>query len=130
MEYQEKNSMNRELLEKETAEKDAEKKLNDLEYLIKENGILSYNPTCIRKKSNWSKSSRIYKFDEPEFNPEIFLKDMPDNSPKLNALMKKIEELDKEDKRKHGKFFKHFIFSDLKSRTYGAKQIASAFIAK
>jgi len=121
---------NKELLKNEALQKESEKKLDDLENLIKENGILSYNPTCVRKKSNWSKSDKIYRFDNPEFNPKIFLKDMPDYSPKLNSLMYKIEELDKEDKKKHGKLFKHFIFSDLKSSAYGAKMIASAFIAK
>jgi len=132
MEYPEnnENSPNQELLKNEIAQKEVEEKLDDLENLIKENAILGYNPTCVRKKSNWSKSSQIYRFDNPEFNPEIFLKDMPDYSPKLNSLMNKIEELDKEDKRKHGKLFKHFIFSDLKSSVYGAKMIASAFVAK
>ena len=132
MEYPEnnENSPSQELLKNEIAQKEVEEKLDDLENLIKENAILGYNPTCVRKKSNWSKSSQIYRFDNPEFNPEIFLKDMPDYSPKLNSLMHKIEELDKEDKRKHGKLFKHFIFSDLKSSAYGAKMIASAFVAK
>lgn len=132
MEYPEnnENSPNQEILKNEIAQKEVEEKLDDLENLIKENAILGYNPTCVRKKSNWSKSSQIYRFDNPEFNPEIFLKDMPDYSPKLNSLMHKIEELDKEDKRKHGKLFKHFIFSDLKSSAYGAKMIASAFVAK
>uniref|UniRef100_A0A6C0HSI7 Helicase ATP-binding domain-containing protein n=1 Tax=viral metagenome TaxID=1070528 RepID=A0A6C0HSI7_9ZZZZ len=132
MEYPEnnENSPNQELLKNEIAQKEVEEKLDDLENLIKENAILGYNANCVRKKSNWSKSSQIYRFDNPEFNPEIFLKDMPDYSPKLNSLMHKIEQLDKEDKRKHGKLFKHFIFSDLKSSAYGAKMIASAFIAK
>jgi hypothetical protein len=132
MEYPEnnENSPNQELLKNEIAQKEVEEKLDDLENLIKENAILGYNPTCVRKKSNWSKSSQIYRFDNPDFNPEIFLKDMPDYSPKLNSLMHKIEQLDKEDKRKHGKLFKHFIFSDLKSSAYGAKMIASAFVAK
>ena len=109
---------------------EAEEKKNDLEELITDNGILSYNPQCVRKKSNWSKTSNIYKFDNESFEPETFLKDMPDYSPKLNALMKNIEQLDKKDMREQGKLFKHFIFSDLKSSSYGAKLIASAFIAK
>jgi hypothetical protein len=109
---------------------EAEKKLRDLEELITENGILSYNAQCVRKKSNWSKSSPIFKFDDESFEPQTFLNNMPDYSPKLNALMKNIEELDKKDMRESGKLFKHFIFSDLKSSSYGAKLIASAFIAK
>ena len=55
---------------------------------------------------------------------------MSESSPKLDALMKNIEKLDREDMKTHKKLFKHFIFSDLKSSTYGAKVIASAFLAK
>jgi len=116
--------------EKEKALKESEDKADNLEKLITENGILSYNPTCVRKRSNWGLGSPIYKFDDERFQPETFLKDMPDSSPKLDALMKNIEKLDRQDKQKYGKLFKHFIFSDLKSSTYGAKLIASAFMAK
>jgi hypothetical protein len=104
--------------------------IGDLENLIKENSILSFDPECVRKKSNWSKSSNQYKFDNLSFEPETLLKDIPTHSPKLEALLKKIDELDKADKKKHGKLFKHFIFSDLKSNTYGTKLLAAAFMAK
>jgi len=110
-----------------------EKKVSKSESLAKvleTQSIVSYNAQCVRKKSNWSKSSKIYKFDEQIFEPETLLKDIPDNSPKLDSLLKKIEELDRKDMKEHGKLFKHFIFSDLKSTTYGAKVIASALIAK
>ena len=115
--------------EKEKALKESEDKADNLEKLITENGILSYNPSCIRKRSNWGQGSPIYKFDDERFQPQTFLKDMPDSSPKLDALIKNIEKLDQQDKQKYGKLFKHFIFSDLKSSTYGAKVIASAFMA-
>jgi hypothetical protein len=123
-------SEEQQLKEKEKTGIESEKKLESLEKLILENGILSYNPTCVRKKSNWSQSANVYKFDNEAFDPQMFLKDMPEYSPKLNALMKKIAELDHHDKRTTGKLYKHFIFSDLKSGTYGAKMIASAFLAK
>ena len=102
----------------------------NLEKIIENDAILSFNSSCVRKKSNWSKASKKYKFDTPQFSPEILLNDIPNNSPKLNVLLKKIEQLDKHDMKKHGKLFKHFIFSDLKSSTYGAKLLASALIAK
>ena len=114
----------------EKALQESEEKMESLEKLITENGILSYNPTCVRKRSNWSQGSNVYKFDNENFDPKIFLNDMPDSSPKLNALMQKITELDRKDMRTSGKLYKHFIFSDLKSSTYGAKMIASAFFAK
>jgi hypothetical protein len=118
------------LEEKDSVLKESEDKADNLEKLITENGILSYNPSCIRKRSNWGQGSPIYKFDDERFQPQTFLKDMPDSSPKLDALMKNIEKLDRQDMQKYGKIFKHFIFSDLKSSTYGAKLIASAFMAK
>ena len=106
------------------------KGLSDLEKTIEKQSIVSFDPTCVRQKSNWSKRSKIYRFDELDFEPKTLLKDIPDKSPKLHVLLKKIEELDKKDKKEHGKLFKHFIFSDLKSSSYGAKLIASALIAK
>jgi len=102
---------------------------NDLDNLIKQENIISYNPLCVRKKSNWSVVSNDYKFDHEDFSPETLLKDMNDHSPKLKALLKKIKTLDASDYKKHGKMFKHFIFSDLKNGNYGAKLLASALIA-
>jgi len=101
-----------------------------LENLIREENTMSFEPMCVRKKSNWSKSSNRYKFDHLDFDPETLLNDIPTHSPKLQALLSKIDELDKADMKKHGKLFKHFIFSDLKSNTYGTKLLASAFMAK
>ena len=102
----------------------------NLEKIIENDAIISFNPNCVRKKTNWGKASNKYKFDTPDFSPETLLNDIPNNSPKLNILLKKIESLDKSDMKKHGKLFKHFIFSDLKSGTYGAKLLAAALIAK
>ena len=111
-------------------EEDVEDKVNNLEKLIQEQGSISFDPLCVRKKSNWSKSLNIYKFDNEQFSKETLLADIPTHSPKLDILLKKIDELDKQDKKKHGKLFKHFIFSDLKVGTYGARLLAGALIAK
>lgn len=107
-----------------------EEKINKIEDLISNTGIISYDPVCIRKKSNWSVVSNKYKFDELSFQPELFLDNMQNTSPKIEALLRKIEELDKKDMKNTGKLYKHFIFSDLKSSAYGAKMIASAFVSK
>jgi hypothetical protein len=98
--------------------------------LIKEDNILYFDANCVRKKSNISKSSPSYKLDNREFNPNILLNDIKTHSPKLSALLNKIEELDKSDQKNYGKNFKHFIFSDLKSNSAGVKLIASAMISK
>jgi hypothetical protein len=103
---------------------------DSLETFIHEDNILNFDAQCVRKKSNISKSYDIYKFDNLNFNPELLLNDIPNVSPKLKTLLDKIEKLDKEDMKKHGKLFKHFIFSDLKSNSAGIKLIASAMLAK
>lgn len=104
-------------------------KRNALENLISSQSVMSYDPVCVRKKSNLSKISKKYVFDDESFSPETLLNDMPDHSPKLSRLIKNINELDKNDMENHGKMFKHFIFSDLKTGNYGVKLLASALIA-
>jgi hypothetical protein len=102
----------------------------NLEESMREQIENTFSPDCVRKKSNWSVSSNLYKFDHPDFSPETLLKDIPDHSPKLQALLTKIETLDRRDTKKYGRKFKHFIFTDLKSGTYGAKLLAGALMAK
>lgn len=91
--------------------------------------ITVFSPDCIRKKSNWSTIKNEFKMDHPDFNPPIFLKDMPNFSPKLVALLQKINQLDARDEQKYGKKFKHFIFSDIKAGGQGAKMLASGLIS-
>ena len=104
--------------------------LTIMKNLVKEETFLKFDPECIRKKSNMSNPLAEYRFDNSDFNPNKLEKDLPIFSPKLDRLLQKIAELDEEDQRVHGKKFKHFIFSDLKMAPYGAKLIASAFLAK
>ena len=91
--------------------------------------LTAFDPKCIRQKSNWSKASKKYQFDSGAFKPEKLAEVIPEYSPKLDTLLKKIENLDRKDRDEFGHTFKHFIFSDLKSGVYGAKMIASALIA-
>ena len=102
--------------------------IEDLD-ISKEKPIIKFDPDCIRKRSNWSTQKNEFKMDHPSFDPAFFLKDMPAFSPKLVALLKKIDELDARDKKKHGTTFKHFIFSDIKSGGQGAKMLATALIS-
>ena len=55
---------------------------DNLEKAMYEEGVLSYDPTCIRKKSNWGKGSNVYKFDNTSFEPKTLLNDIPDYSPR------------------------------------------------
>ena len=104
--------------------------IETLEKLTNEKVNTIFDPDCVRKRSNWSKSANVYKFDTDQFNPKILLEDIPSHSPKLDALLSKIEKLDANDMQQHGKLFKHFIFSDLKSSSFGSKLVAGALMAK
>ena len=101
-----------------------------LESLLDETQTISYDPACVRKKSNLSKGLDKYKFDSVNFSGEELLNKIPTISPKLHELLDKIEKLDTADMKEHGKKFKHFIFSDVKSGAHGARLVASALIAK
>ena len=103
--------------------------LENFEDLSKDELLTTFDPTCIRQKSNWSKIKKEHKLDNGFFDSDVFLNDIKNASPKLDALLKKIESLDKKDEKNHGKKFKHFIFSDLKSGGHGAKMLAAALIA-
>ncbi len=101
----------------------------ELEELIENDGIISFDPVCIRNKSNLSNNLNEYKFDDDNYNSSRLIADLPTVSPKLQILLDKIKELDDADYKKHGKLFKHVIYSELKNGIYGARLIASALIA-
>lgn len=82
----------------------------DLEKLARVNSAFVFDPQCVRKKSNWSKSLPEHKFDGLNFDLDILEEDIHSHSAKLEALIHKIELLDKRDMEKDGKMYKHFIF--------------------
>ncbi len=79
---------------------------------------------CVKETGNWSKLVKEEKFDNENFSKDIVKNNIAIKSPKLEKLLEKIKELDKQDIEKTGKMYKHFIYSDIKSG-YGAKLIAS-----
>ena len=83
----------------------------------------------MRQTENWSKILPHHKFDNRNFNAEEVLESIHTASPKLEQLFHIIAQVDENDMNTHGKYFKHFIFSDVKEGGYGAKILASAFIA-
>jgi len=96
-------------------------KINQIENLLKTDSNVVYNPVCVKKRSNWSKQPNLIdpveESDQPPLDLSIF-------SPKAEALLKNIRDLDERDQREEGKQFKHFIFTDF------AKPLASAMISK
>ena len=83
---------------------------------------------CIKETGNWSQLKTEHRIDNAAFSPEKFKADLKISGPKLMALIDNIRALDEADFRKTGHYFKHFIYSDIKS-PYGAKLIASALAA-
>jgi len=129
-----------------------------LENILPSN-YLQYDPSCIRKYSNFS-FPKDYKFfydfvdyfpsekireengivnigELKDFLSSLHNQNMYDDfintlklvSPKTLTLINKIKELDEKDMAQYGKKFKHFIFSDSKSSMGGVKLLASALIA-
>ena len=84
----------------------------------------------MRQTENWSKMLPEHKFDSKKFDPALVEAAMHNASPKLEQLFQIIEQVDANDMATHGQYFKHFIFSDVKEGGYGAKILASAFVAK
>ena len=68
-----------------------------LESLLDETQTISYDPACVRKKSNLSKGLDKYKFDSVNFSGEELLNKIPTISPKLHELLDKIQKLEKEN---------------------------------
>jgi len=85
--------------------------------------------TCIKTGLTWGVAKPVHKFDNEAFDPKIVKKDIHHISPKLEELVKHITQLDAKDKEKHGKLFKHLIYTDV-GGVHGAKMIASVLISE
>jgi superfamily II DNA or RNA helicase len=83
---------------------------------------------CIREVSLFSQLKSEYKFDNKDFNPQKIKSDIHIISPKVESLLNRIHELDKEDLEKDGQLYKHIIYCDLDG-THGIKLVASALLA-
>ena len=88
-----------------------------------------FDADCVKKRANWSKVKKDHNLVDYPGDPAVLLADIETHSPKLDVLLRKIKSLDENDMKEHGTHFKHMIFTDLKSSSYGVKIIASALIA-
>ena len=88
---------------------------------------ISYDPACVQKLGNFGSSNARYLFDHKSHEP-LTREKLKVISPKLLKIVEEIERQDAQDMRNHGKKFKHFVFSNLKSGTGGAKIIATALM--
>jgi hypothetical protein len=86
--------------------------------------------SCLRKRANWSNISTKHQFDKKEYNINSVIDDIALAAPKIRQMLDTIKRLDENDMANNGKKYKHFIYSDVKERGYGAKILASAFKAE
>ena len=108
-------------------------RVQKLEELAKDESTVVFDPECLRKKSSWSKYESKYNLVDnlkEDQSIEEFKEKLPTYSPKLDTLLKKIRQLDEKDQKEHGKMFKHFIFTDIKSSQYGVKLLASGLVSQ
>ena len=84
---------------------------------------------CIRNVTNMSIVKPTMLMDTKVFNVELLKQMIPTGSPKIVKLFEKIAELDSKDMRIHKKHYKHMIFTDIDKSSFGAKLLASAFVA-
>lgn len=92
--------------------------------------LIAKRAECIRNVANWSKVEKAHIFDQKAFKKEAVVDAMEKASPKLVALLNKIQELDEADLAKTGKQYKHIIFTDVANAQYGVKIIAAGMLAK
>ena len=100
----------------------------EMERLLQSNKQTAIDPTCVRTTANWATVENHHKFDKPEFNAKRTAEEIATRSPKLAKILQNIRKLDREDETRHGRKFKHFIFSDIKS-AQGAKAVATGLLA-
>jgi superfamily II DNA or RNA helicase len=85
---------------------------------------------CIRRVGNFSSIKPHDILDKKVFNADYLSYRLERAAPKLVELMNVIDRLDRQDTEKHGKMFKHMIFTDQRSANYGAKIVLSALLSR
>lgn len=100
---------------------DSEEETNDEEPETR----LSKYASCVRQVAATSPFKKKYMFNDPTFDAAGLVSDGPSMSAQFQTLLETIRVLDETDMKKHGTLFKHFIFTDLRKATYGAKAIGS-----
>ena len=86
---------------------------------------ISYDPACVQRLGNFGSTDNRYLFDHKNHEP-LTRENVKVISPKLLKIIEEIERQDEKDMKEYGKKFKHFVFSNVKSGTGGAKIIATA----
>jgi hypothetical protein len=88
----------------------------------------NFDPDCVRKIGNFASYDSRFLFDYNGDRVPLTRERLQYVSPKLLRMLDEIGDQDRRDIEEHGHTFKHFIFSNIKSGTGGAKIIATALI--
>lgn len=70
-----------------------------------------FNEKCLDRKSIIFEGVYKFSIDNSQFNAQEFKRDLPKVSPKLEKLLRHIEDLDTRDQQRYHKKFKHLIFT-------------------
>ncbi len=93
-----------------------------------EKGRITKFASCVRDMAATAPYKRSMLFNAPDWEaPDV--QQLSYMSSKFRTLLETIQRVDEEDMKKHGKLFKHFIFTDLRGAAYGAKAIGTFLAA-
>ena len=90
-----------------------------------EDFLATYKPGCIQKTGNFASADPRYTFESGPHHHRLTREILASLSPKCLRLIEEIERQDEEDFRTYGHYFKHFIYSSVKSTT---KHVATALM--
>ena len=89
-------------------------------------GRIAKEAACLRKTAATARISRKAQVDSKTFDSATYLTEM---SGKFSTLIDTIKQIDALDMKKDGQLYKHFIFTDIREGSYGAKALAGFLIA-
>lgn len=81
---------------------------------------------CLRKTAATARVSRKALIDSKTFDSATYIKEL---SGKFSALIDTIKQIDTMDMKNEGHLYKHFIFTDIREGSNGAKALAGFLVA-
>lgn len=96
-------------------------------HVVKQKGRLTKFASCIRDMSATVPYKRTQLFNAPDWKADP--QQLSFMSSKFTTLLETIRRVDEADMKKHGRLFKHFIFTDLRKAASGAKAIGTFMAA-
>lgn len=89
-------------------------------------GRIEKAAACLRRTAATARVSRKALVDSKTFDSATYIREM---SGKFSALLDTIKQIDAIDMKNDGHLYKHFIFTDIREGSYGAKALAGFLIA-